>query len=51
MFAWNTHWFAVDEHRHGHLQVFFKGRAHSEEDEGESFSPMLLLSAHYGGLE
>jgi hypothetical protein len=50
-FAWNTQWFPVNELRHGRLQVFFKGRAHSEEEEGESFSPTLLRSAHYGGLE
>ena len=39
-FAWNT---VVPRRR---LQVFFKGRAYSEEEEGDSFSPTLLRSAH-----
>ena len=42
MFAWNTQWFAVDEHRHGRLRDFFTSRSHSEENEGKGFSPTLL---------
>jgi hypothetical protein len=48
--SWNAQWFSVDELGHGRLQVLYKGRAHTEEDEGKRFGPTLLCSAQYGSL-
>jgi hypothetical protein len=45
-FAWNSQWFPVDEFSHGCLQVFFKGRAKSEEDEGKA-SVQLSCTRHF----